>query len=63
MKDWFSGARDYMTTCFEPAREIASKYISAGIDFFKADKVSDGERSKFQTVVSDADLTGPLVVI
>jgi hypothetical protein len=63
MEDWFKGARDYVTACYEPAKEIAAKYVSAGLDFFRAATISDQERNGFLTAVSDADLTGPLVAI
>jgi hypothetical protein len=61
MRDWFNGAKDYLTTCFEPAKELASDYVSAGISFFKAARVTDQERNAFLTTVGNADLTAPLL--
>jgi hypothetical protein len=63
MKDRFGDKSDYMKTCFEPAKAVASRYIAAGIDFFGEGSISEGERNRFLSLVSDADLTGPLVDI
>lgn len=64
MKDWFSGGKlDYVSDCFEPAKEIAARYISAGMEFFQAASISDQEREQFLKVILDADLTAPLMVI
>jgi hypothetical protein len=64
MKDWFDGVKhDYVSACFKPAKEIAAKYVSAGMEFFQAAGISDREREKFLAAVPDADLTSPLIPI
>ena len=64
MKDWFSGEKlDYASACFKPAKEVAARYVSAGMEFFQAASISDQEREQFLKAIPDADLTAPLMVI
>lgn len=63
MKDWFNGSHNYVDDWFEPATRIAAKYVQAGMEFFESGRISEAERGRFLSAVSDADLTGPLVTI
>jgi hypothetical protein len=63
MRDWFGGAKNYVDDWFGPARQVAAKYVQAGIEFFDSGRISEAERNRFLSVVSDADLTSPLVTI
>jgi hypothetical protein len=60
MQDWFL---DYIASCFEPAVEVARRYVGAGKEFLEAREVSEGVREQFLKTVPDADLTSPLVAI
>jgi hypothetical protein len=52
--------KDYLTFCFEPAKELSKKYISAARDFYNSENISEKERRIFSDQFPDIDLSRPL---